>query len=183
MPFPIQVLPWSPHIGGLSIPSTHGTYQHDSTCCPWPRLPELESKRRRQAVASVQANGSLCTISSSTRMSSLKQSLPAKQSAAQHKILHPSAFLMCFVLKCPFGLWLWVRSQGSSERWAINMWSMEMQHMKRWLQLIQLMCFRCFPRMPAMPTRICMSAPAPPLPSGTVLANCFHSPDLSFFTY
>lgn len=69
----------------------------------------------------------------------------AKRPAAQHNTLHPSAFLMCFVLKCPFGLWLGVRSQGSSERWAINMWSMERQYIKGWLQLIQLMCFRRFP--------------------------------------
>lgn len=136
-----------------------------------PCWPELESKRRGHC-QSLRSAFSLSKWMSSPKRPKAKPASQAASSLRQH-LLQPTPFLMCFVLKCPLWLWLWVRPQGSSERWAINMWPMEMQYMKRWLQLIQLMCFRHFPHMPAVPSRVCLSGP-----SSTVTQQCSFSKPL-----
>lgn len=164
LPSPTQALPWVPHFEGLSVSSILGNRPHDTSCHPWPQCPELESKRRRHCKGQRSAF-SLSTWMSSPRRPKAKPASQAASSLRQH-LIPPPPFLMCFVLKCPFWLWLWVRSQGNSERWAINMWPMEMQYMKRRLQLIQLMCFRHFPHMPAMPSRVCLH------PSSTTTQQC-----------
>lgn len=115
----------------------------------------------------------------------LEQSLPSQvqPSSLRRHLLLPSGLLICFELKYTFWLCLWISSQGSNKRWAINMWSMEMQWIEKWLQFIPFRPFRHFSHTPASPTVICVLVPALPLTGGAISANPLPSLGLSFPIY